>query len=137
MSLCAYTRAKCGKVRHITTGGKESRFCGFHIMKVSAFEKRIPKVLSMKDAIEGREKSRLKRLRTMREIENPTKHIANILKATSIVFPRCTNISVKMVKSLANDPPQLTHTDYDVTLINKRVPTLDALHYSVIIAFQE
>ena len=42
-----------------------------------------------------------------------------------------------MIKSLANDPPQLTHTDFDYILINKRVSTLDAFHYSVIIALQE
>ena len=35
MSLCAYKRAKCGNFRHITTGGKESSYCAFHIMKMS------------------------------------------------------------------------------------------------------
>ena len=93
MSLCAYTRAKCGKVRHITTGGKESRFCGFHIMKVSAFEKRIPQVLSMKDAIEGREKSRLKM----------AKHRANEQKSLQdIVDPVVKDIAEQMCKLKEN-----------------------------------
>ena len=85
MSLCAYKRAKCGKVRHITTGGKESSYCAFHILKMSAF----PKVLSMKDVIEGRGKSRLKM----------AKHRANKQKSLQdIVDPVVKDIAEQMCK---------------------------------------
>lgn len=76
-------------------------------------------------------------LRTMQEVDTPSDYIANVLKAIDIVFPGCQNQCVKMIKSLPNDLPQLTHTDFDVSLINNRVSTLSAFHYSVIITLQD
>ena len=75
-------------------------------------------------------------LRTMQEVDTPSHYIANVLDAIDIVFPGCKNRCVKVIKSLAGDQPQLTHTDFNVKLINKRVANLNAFHYSVMIALQ-
>lgn len=75
--------------------------------------------------------------RTMQEIADESKYLfANITNALRIVFPGCTHHKLKVIKSLATDLPQLTHTDLDVSLINKRVFSLESFHYSVIIALQ-
>ena len=76
-------------------------------------------------------------LRTMQEIADESKyHFANVISALKFVFPGCTQYKTKVLQSLANDTPQKTHTDMDVSLINKRVSNLEAFHYSVIIALQ-
>jgi hypothetical protein len=76
-------------------------------------------------------------LRTMQEIAEQSKPLfENVINALKFVFPGCTQRRLKVIKSLANDTPQLTHTDFDVSLINKRVFSLDSYHYSVVIALQ-
>ena len=75
--------------------------------------------------------------RTMTAITNPTKCFLNVLTAMNQVFPGCTNFKYKLINSLANDPPQLLHTDFDTTrLIFKKITNLDSFHYSAIIALQ-
>ena len=75
--------------------------------------------------------------RTMTAITNPTKCFLNVLTAMNQVFPGCTNFKYKLINSLANDPPQRLHTDFDTThLIFKKITNLDSFHYSAIIALQ-
>jgi hypothetical protein len=65
--------------------------------------------------------------RTITAILNPTACFPNVMYAISEVFPGCTNFEYKLIKSLANDPLQLLHTDFDaVHLIRKRNINLDS-----------
>jgi hypothetical protein len=206
MSECRYTFKECkSKCLHVTSGGVESKYCTFHVTKISAQRKR-QKIFSYTKSVEETERARLGMklhrekkkqiiqeisnpevqriakqmarlkkkgrefivikgvietldpeqieltgvaepidftdekgpvLRTMQEIAEQSKPLFdNIINALRIVFPGCTQRRLKVIKSLANDTPQLTHTDFDVSLINKRVFSLDAYHYSVVIALQ-
>jgi hypothetical protein len=74
--------------------------------------------------------------RTMAAILNPVACFHNVLSAMNQVFPGCTHFKYKLIKSLANDPPQLLHTDFDTHLIFKKIINLDSFHYSAIIALQ-
>ena len=74
--------------------------------------------------------------RTMTAIMNPVSCFSNVLSAMNQVFPGCTNFKYKLIKSFANDPPQLLHTDFDTQLIFKKIINLDSFHYSAIIALQ-
>jgi hypothetical protein len=74
--------------------------------------------------------------RTMTAILNPTACFSNVITAMKQVFPGCTNFKYKLIESLANDPPQLLHTDFDTNLIYKKITSLDSFHYSAIIALQ-
>ena len=75
-------------------------------------------------------------LRSMQNVANPREHIASVLDALAIVFPGCTEINVKVMKSEVGDLAQLTHTDFNTGLINSRVQNLASFHYSAIIALE-
>jgi hypothetical protein len=191
MRVCSYTLAKCkSECLHITKNGVVSKYCTYHVMKVSS-RKKTKAIVSFVESIEKTEKSRLRMklhrekqkqvledivdpevqriavgmaklrkkqrdfviinsviqtldpesieltgsaepidftdskapvLRTMQEIEKSSEHLfANVINALKIVSPVCTLLKLKVIKSLANDTPQLTHTDLNVSLINKKV----------------
>ena len=74
--------------------------------------------------------------RSMQFVNKPDRYIPHILIALKQTFPGCKKVMVKIISSTANDPPQLTHTDFDLNLIHKRVSSLEHFHYSALIALE-
>ena len=74
--------------------------------------------------------------RSMCEISNVS-CVGKVLNALKCVFPGCTEVKVKIITSLAGDPAQDTHTDYDTKFIINRVHDLKHFHYSAIVAIED
>ena len=74
--------------------------------------------------------------RSMQLVKDPKKYIPHILTALKETFPGCKKVMVKIISSAENDPPQLTHTDFDPRHIHKRVSSLEHFHYSALIALE-
>lgn len=74
--------------------------------------------------------------RHMQLVSKPHIYIPHVLDALKFTFPGCTTVLVKLLTSTNNDPPQLTHTDFDLRHIHDRVSSLKHFHYSAIIALE-
>lgn len=74
--------------------------------------------------------------RTMQAVQNAKDLIPEVLEALRVVFPDCTEIVVKVIRSESDDTPQLTHNDFAPTLHTKRIQNLKGFHYSAIIGLQ-
>jgi hypothetical protein len=74
--------------------------------------------------------------RSMQLVKEPNKYIPHILAALKLTFPGCNKVIVKIISSADNDLPQLTHTDFDLKHIHKRVSSLAQFHYSALIALE-
>ena len=75
--------------------------------------------------------------RTMQLVKDPKKILSDLMAAINLVFPACSAIEVKMLKSEAGDTEQLTHTDYVPGRIQTNLLHLNAFHYSAVISVEE
>jgi hypothetical protein len=75
-------------------------------------------------------------LRTMQPLEDPEAILGNVIAAIRIVFPQCTSMVVKMLKSKAGDTAQITHTDYVPEVKPVQLKHLKAFHFSAIISIE-
>jgi hypothetical protein len=75
--------------------------------------------------------------RTQRTISNGEALLPRIYDAFRMIFPGCTEISVRLVTSKASDKAQEVHTDYNIDALGSRVHSLKAFHYSALVAIQE
>lgn len=62
--------------------------------------------------------------------------VQDILDAIKIIFPSSPNILVKILRSKAGDPAQLTHTDYVSHETYTPLHNLKQFHYSAVISIQ-
>ena len=77
-------------------------------------------------------------LRTMQKVANKRDIIVDVLQAIEIVFPGCTTIGVKLLRSEEGNLAQVLHTDY-VPDPTSPMPLKDlkGFHYSALIAIME
>lgn len=72
----------------------------------------------------------------MQTVQNAKDLIPEVSEALRVVFPDCTEIAVKVIRSESDDTPQLTHNDFAPTLHTKKIQNLKGFHYSAIIGLQ-
>ena len=74
------------------------------------------------------------RTRTMQPVRNPEKILTDVLTALKIVFSKCIHVVVKLLTSVAGDPQQALHRDFDKE--DRPVSSLSEFHYSAIISLE-
>ena len=72
----------------------------------------------------------------MQAVENAKDLMPEVLEAVRVVFPDCTEIAVKVIRSESGDTPQLTHNDFAPAHHPKRIQNLKGFHHSAIIGLQ-
>lgn len=75
--------------------------------------------------------------RTMQLIRNPQEILGDLWAAINAVFPACSEIEVKMLKSEAGDTQQLIHTDYAPEGIATPIRHLSGFLYSAVISLEK
>lgn len=73
--------------------------------------------------------------RMMQAVKNPEEILPDVLTALKIVFSKCVHVVVKLITSVAGDPQQALHRDFDKE--DRPVSTLSEFHYSAIISLEE
>ena len=74
--------------------------------------------------------------RTMQAVQNAPEFMSATLEALQTVFPECTELAVKVLRSESGDPAQLTHRDFAPTHNTKLMQNLKGFHYSAIVSLQ-
>ena len=74
--------------------------------------------------------------RTMQAITNAKDFMPETIEALKRVFPECTEMEFKLLRSVAGDTQQRLHEDFTSTASTKRMQNLKGFHYSGIISLQ-
>jgi hypothetical protein len=72
----------------------------------------------------------------MQALTNAKDSMPKTLEALKTVFPDCTEMAVKIMRSVGDDTQESIHNDFTPTVTTKRMQNLKGFHYSGIISLR-